>query len=110
MEERKEERTSGGDTFNICAKGTLRYRYTILLQIKLPLFSTAIGPSLRQRNPGVNVRFFRPSSRVVVRARTCVASVAKMRCHVGRMTAWTVRESYHVMSCTSGDSRYSIYD
>lgn len=50
-----------------------------------------MGPSVRTRKPGVNLRFFRPSNRVVVRARICVASVAKMRCHVGRITAWFVR-------------------
>lgn len=92
-----EEKERERDTFNICENGTLRYRYTILLQIKLPLFSTAMGPNVRKSNPGVNLRFFRPSSRVVVRARTCVASVAKMRCHVGRMTAWFVRD-YSLMS------------
>ena len=35
--------------------------------------------------------FLRPSRRVVVRARTWVARVAKMRCHVVRIIAVVVR-------------------
>jgi hypothetical protein len=67
-------------------KATLRYKYVKLPQIRLKLKNSPIGRmALRYIRP-VILTVFRASRRVVVRARIWVMNVAKMRCHVVRIT------------------------
>ena len=68
-------------------KATLRYRYVTLPQIKLRLKKRPIGTMARRYTRPVIFTVFRPSSRVVVRARSWVIKVANARCHVVRMIA-----------------------
>lgn len=63
---------------------TLKYKYVKFPQIKLKLKNNPIGTiALRYTFP-VMATFFRPSRRVVVRAKSCVMIVAKIRCHAVR--------------------------
>ena len=62
-------------------KETLKYKYVRFPQIRLKLKNSPIGTmALRYTFPVIAI-FFRPSSRVVVRARSWVIMVAKTRCH-----------------------------
>lgn len=54
-------------------------------QIKLKLKKIPIGTIARRYTRPVILTVFRPSRRVVVRARTWVMKVAKAKCHVVRM-------------------------
>jgi hypothetical protein len=63
---------------------TLRYKYVKFPQIRLKLKNSPMGTiALRYTFPVIAI-FFRPSSRVVVRANICVMMVAKTRCHAVR--------------------------
>ena len=63
---------------------TLKYRYVKFPQIKLKLKNTPMGTIALKYTFPVMATFFRPSRRVVVRARICVIMVAKTRCHAVR--------------------------
>jgi len=67
---------------------TLRYRYVKFPQIKLKLKNNPIGTIALRYTFTVIATFFRPSSRVVVRASSCVMMVAKVRCHAVRRTGY----------------------
>jgi hypothetical protein len=65
-------------------KATLRCRYAWLPQIKLKLKKMPIGTMARRYTRPVMGTFFLESRMVVKRARNCVMTVAKTRCHVVR--------------------------
>jgi len=68
-------------------KATLKYKYVRLPHIRLKLKNKPIGTIARRYTLPVIFTVFRPSRRVVVRARIWVMSVANARCHVVRMIA-----------------------
>ncbi len=63
---------------------TLNYKYVKFPQIKLKLKNTPIGTMARRYTLPVILTVFRPSKSVVVRAMTCVMTVAKIKCHAVR--------------------------
>lgn len=74
-------------TFSIWINATLRYMYALLLQISDSEKNSPIGMIARRYIRPVILTRCRPSSRSVVRASSCVAAVAKTRCHVVRNIA-----------------------
>jgi hypothetical protein len=68
---------------------TLKYKYVKFPQIRLKLKNTPIGTMARRYTRPVILTVLRPSRRVVVRAITCVMTVAKTRCHAVRRIGYS---------------------